>query len=61
MLLFNGLGYITSVLQKLIIMQLKDNIDISIWRVLLEISIVGSSVYTFSAAMSRPQNTLITD
>ena len=60
-LLFNGLGYITSVLQKMIIIQIKDNIDISLWRILLELSIFFSSVYTFSAAISRPQNTLVTD
>ena len=60
-LIFNGLGYLTGVIQKLTIIQMKDNIDISPWRIFLEISIVFSSAYTFQAAVSRPQNNLITN
>mmetsp|Transcript_31436 Transcript_31436/g.48060 ORF Transcript_31436/g.48060 Transcript_31436/m.48060 type:complete len:152 (+) Transcript_31436:2223-2678(+) len=60
-LLITALGYITSVIQKLLIISLKDNIDISFERIALEGVIIFSSLYTVILTFIRPQNSLMSD
>ena len=55
------LGYSASILQKLIIISIKDNIDFSLTRIFIEVSIAVSGIYTFRVLSDRPQNALISN
>jgi hypothetical protein len=49
----NVLGFLTSVIYKIIIIATKDNIDISFLRILLELFISGASFYTVMVVSQR--------
>jgi hypothetical protein len=61
LLFINTVGYFTSAVQKATIISMKDNIDISVVRVLIDVMVVVSSVYTLLCLLSRPQNPLIAE
>lgn len=55
------IGYFTAVVQKFTIMRLKDNVDLQIGRITLEISVVLVSFLYIYIKMINPQNTMVTD
>ena len=55
------IGYFTAVVQKITVLRLKDNVDLQVGRICLEISVVlVSSVYICNK-INNPQNSLVTD
>jgi len=59
--LITGIGYFTSIIQKLTIFKLKDNVSLSAGRLFLEGSIVVTSVIFLIMEIRNPSNPLITD
>ena len=60
-ILFSGVGYLTAVIQKLTIVRLKDNVQLSFGHMMLEIAIVIVSVCFILLSSSNPENALISD
>ena len=56
-----GAGYLTAIVQKFTILKLKDNVELSISRILLEASIVVVTVLFGIMFISTERNTMITD
>mmetsp|Transcript_626 Transcript_626/g.719 ORF Transcript_626/g.719 Transcript_626/m.719 type:complete len:94 (+) Transcript_626:56-337(+) len=56
---FAAFGYLTSLLQKGMIMIYKDNVDVSAERLLLEAAIVYNSFMTIQFFLVKPKNNLI--
>ena len=54
-------GYFTAVVQKLTVMRLKDNVDLQIGRISLEISVVLVSLVYIYIKFTNPQNNMLTD
>jgi hypothetical protein len=54
-------GYFTAVVQKLTVMRLKDNVDLQIGRISLEISVVLVSLVYIYVKFTNPQNNMLTD
>lgn len=54
-------GYVTAVVQKLTVMRLKDNVDLQIGRIGLEISVVLVSLLYIYIKLINPQNSMLTD
>jgi hypothetical protein len=59
--LFAGVGYLTAVIQKLTIIRLKDNVQLSLGHMLLEIAIVIASGCFIILNTDNPQNSLVSD
>lgn len=55
------IGYFTAVIQKITILRLKDNVDLQIGRICLEISVVIVSFVHIYNKINHPQNILMTD
>jgi hypothetical protein len=60
-LIFTGIGYFTSIVQKLVVIKNKDNVDPQIGRMILEGAILATIISTYVAMGQRPQNSLIYD
>jgi len=56
-----GLGYFTAIIQKFTILKLKDNVELSLSHLALELSVVAVTVICFFIKMNDVQNHLITD
>ena len=59
--IISGFGYVTSVVQKLTVLRLKDNIHISIGHFLIEVSIIAISVIYMIMNANDPTNEVIID
>lgn len=60
-ILFSGVGYLTAVIQKLTVVRLKDNVQLSLGHMLLEIAIVIVSGCFIILNSSNPENTLVSE
>jgi hypothetical protein len=61
LVIISCIGYLTAVIQKITVVRLKDNVQLSIGHIMLEFSIVCvSAVFIFMNAQD-PTNKLITD
>ena len=60
-ILFSGVGYLTAVIQKLTIVRLKDNVQLSLGHMMLEVAIVIVSVCFILLSASNPENALISE
>jgi hypothetical protein len=60
LVIFTCIGYLTAVIQKFTVLRLKDNVQISIGHIALEISIVVVSAIFIIMNSDNPKNELIT-
>ena len=57
----SGIGYLTVIVQQLTILKLKDNVELSVSHLCLEISVVLVAAICFLLQHNNEQNHLITD
>lgn len=60
-IMISGLGYFTVIIQQLTILKLKDNVELSLSHLFLQISIVLVSAVCFMIQFNNEQNHLMTD
>lgn len=57
----SGLGYLTAIIQKFTILKLKDNVELSVSHLCLELSVVAVTIVCVLIQLNYDQNHLITD
>lgn len=59
--IFSCIGYLTAVIQKITVVRLKDNVQLSIGHILLEIVTVAVSVLFIIMNAQNPSNALVSN
>ena len=59
--MLSGLGYLTAIFQKFTILKLKDNVELSVSHLCLELSVVAVTIVCVLIKYNNEQNLLITD